>query len=202
MTGIVGGGGGGGYDYVQNPEPVDPEEGEEWYETGANKAFVFDGAAWIEQTVTSHGALSDLDQDDHPQYATDNKVDSHAADADAHHSRPTGTQTESRDVNANQGGYVSHPTHNGNSGFCRKAVLDIDATGCASEQTQTFTVNYADGTSDSKSVSAPGGGTGQGEIIIDPPKQVVDATADGAATCQDSAITLYHVDLPSHAHGI
>lgn len=65
MVGISGGGGGGGYDYVQNGTPSGAEEGEEWYDTGGNAAYVYDGANWIEQTVTDHGQLSGVSASDH-----------------------------------------------------------------------------------------------------------------------------------------
>ena len=76
MVGRSGGGGGGSaFDYVQDPSPQAPEEGEEWYDTGSNRAFVYDGANWIEQTVVDHGQLSGVT-------------------ADQHHSPPTSTQSD------------------------------------------------------------------------------------------------------------
>ncbi len=60
-----GGGGGGGFDYVQDPEPAEPEEGEEWYDTGDNGAFVYDGSEWIEQTITTHDKLAGVTPDQH-----------------------------------------------------------------------------------------------------------------------------------------
>lgn len=66
MVGISGGGGGGGgYNYVQDAQPSGAVEGEEWYDTGANAAYVYDGASWIEQTVTDHGNLSGITASDH-----------------------------------------------------------------------------------------------------------------------------------------
>lgn len=74
MVSIQGGsGGGGGFDYVQDPSPQSPEEGEEWYDTGSDRAFVYDGANWIEQTIGDHGQLSGVGASDH-------------------HTRPTGTK--------------------------------------------------------------------------------------------------------------
>ncbi|MHB9287367.1 hypothetical protein ACKVMT_10055 [Halobacteriales archaeon Cl-PHB] len=56
------GGGGGAFDYVQGATPAEPQEGEEWYATGsgskAEGAYVYDGANWIEQTVTDYSQLS------------------------------------------------------------------------------------------------------------------------------------------------
>ena len=65
MTARYTGGSSRGYDYVQPGEPSDPDEGEEWYDTDANQAYVFDGAAWVELTVTDHGQLSGVSASDH-----------------------------------------------------------------------------------------------------------------------------------------
>lgn len=72
ISGGGGGGGGGAYTYVQDTQPSAPEEGESWYDTAGNAAFVYDGAAWIEQTVADHSELSGVGSSDH-------------------HSRPSGT---------------------------------------------------------------------------------------------------------------
>lgn len=71
-----GSGGGDAYTYVQDAQPSGAEEGESWYDTGANAAFVFDGASWIEQTVAAHGDLSGVGTSDH-------------------HSKPTSTGNQS-----------------------------------------------------------------------------------------------------------
>lgn len=60
-----GSGGGSAYTYVQDAEPSGAEEGESWYDTGANAAYVYDGASWIEQTVVDHGELSGVGSNDH-----------------------------------------------------------------------------------------------------------------------------------------
>jgi len=63
MVGISGGGGGGGggggYKYVQDAQPADPSEGEEWYDTGANAVFVFDGSVWKEIGINKLSKLHD-----------------------------------------------------------------------------------------------------------------------------------------------
>ena len=74
ISGGGGGGGGGGYNYVQDAEPGDPSEGEEWYDTGADAAFVYDGSAWIEQTVVDHGQLSGIGSGDHHSRYTDSEA--------------------------------------------------------------------------------------------------------------------------------
>jgi len=78
MVGRSGGGGGGGFDYVQDPEPTDPEEGEQWYDTGDDpgSAYVYDGAGWIEQTIADHSELSGISSSDHherPNIAMEDK---------------------------------------------------------------------------------------------------------------------------------
>lgn len=67
MVGIAGSGGGdgGGYNYVQDAEPSDAKEGEEWYDTGANEAYVYDGTNWHKQTVADHSELSGVTASDH-----------------------------------------------------------------------------------------------------------------------------------------
>jgi len=82
MVGISGGGGGdgGGYNYVQDAQPADPSEGEEWYDIGANAAFVYDGSAWIEQTVVDHGQLSGIGSGDHHSRYTDSEAADAASD--------------------------------------------------------------------------------------------------------------------------
>jgi microcystin-dependent protein len=64
MTGISSGGGG-GYDYVETFFPSDAEEGEDLYHLTKDAAFVYDGAEWIEQTVTDHSQLSGVNAGDH-----------------------------------------------------------------------------------------------------------------------------------------
>ncbi|GAB7012039.1 hypothetical protein [Halolamina salina] len=71
MVSIYGGSGGGGFDYVQDPQPQDPQEGEEWYDTGSDSAFVYDGSAWVEQTITDHSKLSGISSSDHHSRYTD-----------------------------------------------------------------------------------------------------------------------------------
>ncbi|MFB6087857.1 MAG: hypothetical protein ABEJ85_04990, partial [Haloarculaceae archaeon] len=47
-----------GYDYVQTAQPGDPKEGETWYDVDGDAAFVYDGASWVQMTVTDHAQLS------------------------------------------------------------------------------------------------------------------------------------------------
>lgn len=77
MVSIYGGSGGGGFDYVQDPQPSEPTEGEEWYDTDGNAAYVYDGAEWIEETITTHDKLSGVTSDQHhaPPTSTDSHVD-------------------------------------------------------------------------------------------------------------------------------
>jgi hypothetical protein len=59
------GGGGGSYDYVQPGAPADAVEGETWYDTDDDEAYVYDGASWHQQTVTAHGELGNVTSDQH-----------------------------------------------------------------------------------------------------------------------------------------
>ncbi len=54
-----------GFDYVDDVEPSNPTEGEEWYDPSANAAYVYDGAAWLEETVSDHGKLSGVSPGQH-----------------------------------------------------------------------------------------------------------------------------------------
>jgi len=75
MVSIQGAGSGGaGFDYVQDPSPEAPEEGEEWYDTGSNRAFVYDGSNWIEQTIGSHDELSNVTSSQHHSRYTDGEA--------------------------------------------------------------------------------------------------------------------------------
>ena len=53
------------YTYVGKTEPLEPLEGETWYRTDTDSAFVFDGANWVETTIVDHGQLSGLGSNDH-----------------------------------------------------------------------------------------------------------------------------------------
>lgn len=74
MTRRFGGTGGGGYNYVQDATPSDPSEGEEWYDTGVNAAYVYDGASWIELTVVDHSQLSGVTASDHHTRYSDSEA--------------------------------------------------------------------------------------------------------------------------------
>lgn len=91
MVSIYGGSGGGGFDYVQDPSPQDPSEGEEWYDTGSDSAFVYTGSAWVEQTITDHSKLSGIGSSDHHSRYTD--AEARDAVSGAGFNRRTSTQT-------------------------------------------------------------------------------------------------------------
>lgn len=75
MVGIQGGSGGsGGFDYVQDPSPQEPQEGEEWFDTGSDRAFVFNGSAWVEMTIADHGQLAGVGASDHHSRYTDGEA--------------------------------------------------------------------------------------------------------------------------------
>lgn len=125
MVGISGGGGddGGGYNYVQDAEPADPDEGEEWYDSWNNAAFVYDGTVWIEQTVADHSQLTGVNQDDH-------------------HSRPTGTTTAG--IN---GGYTQNQG-DGLGSVADGIQLYTDDSDCINPKLTDFTVEFADGSTE------------------------------------------------------
>jgi hypothetical protein len=54
-----------GFDYVQDTTPSTPTEGETWYDTGANEAYVYDASAFVEISVTGHSELSEVVADNH-----------------------------------------------------------------------------------------------------------------------------------------
>lgn|GEM_PF-3039967 len=96
-----------GYDYVQTAQPADPKEGQTWYDLDADSARVFDGAAWVEMTVTDHGQLSGVVSDAHharysdseAKVVADTEIASHVDVSDAHHSK-TASAAELSDVSA------------------------------------------------------------------------------------------------------
>ena len=125
MVGISGGGGGdgGGYNYVQDAEPADPDEGEEWYDSWNNAAFVYDGTVWIEQTVADHSQLTGVNQDDH-------------------HSRPAGTTTAGV-----TGGYTQNQG-DGLGSVADGIQLSSSDGKCYDPEPTDFTVEFADGSTE------------------------------------------------------
>jgi len=69
-------GGGGGFDYVQPAQPSDAKVGEEWYDSDASEAKVYDGSTWHKMTVGQHAELGGVGVDDHhtPPSATTGAV--------------------------------------------------------------------------------------------------------------------------------
>jgi len=63
-----------GYDYVGDSEPSGVEEGQTWYDSANNSAFVYDGAAWIELSVSAHGELSNVGASDHHTRYSDSEA--------------------------------------------------------------------------------------------------------------------------------
>lgn len=106
-----------GYDYVGPDQPTNPEIGETWFDTSVPTGKVYDGSSWAEESAPSAGnalalsggaydvqeggiALSNLSG--YPvgtgdlafDPATQTELDNHAGDSTAHHSKPTGTNSE------------------------------------------------------------------------------------------------------------
>jgi len=126
MVGRSGGGGGSsGFDYVQDPNPQAPEEGEEWYDTGSNAAFVYTGDEWVEQTIVDHGQLSGVGANDH--HAPPSSTNSHEG----------GGSKVTSGVNVSGSGLIGMP-------------ISYIHTSNSSSYGRTLTVYYADGTKDEK----------------------------------------------------
>ncbi|MBV0901826.1 hypothetical protein [Haloarcula salina] len=91
--------GGGGFDYVQAEPPGDPVEGQEWYDTDDDGAYVYDGSTWVEQTVVDHSQLSGVGANDHIDNLTDiptrNHDDLSGINSGDHHSRYTDSEARS-----------------------------------------------------------------------------------------------------------
>lgn len=204
MTGIAGGGGGGGgYNYVQDATPSGAVEGEEWYDTGANAAYVYDGASWIEQTVSDHGQLSGVS----------------AAD---HHAKPTGTAT-----NSFSGGFADREAASKNGSVSANSTWTwyvtpptATATGghawCSCEGSSTnlleVGIEATDGTTEvlwTGNVDIPGsgstakyGGTNATPQAGDRMYVVAEETGGYNWSSWTVNASFYHNPLPSHGHNI
>ncbi|SFR59693.1 hypothetical protein [Halorubrum sodomense] len=150
MTGINSGGGG-GYDYVEAAYPSDPDEGESLYHTDENRAFVYNGSAWVEQTVTDHSQLSGVGPDTHhPQdhgnedhtatFETESgaqsRVDDHAVDADAHHAKTT-SSSELTDVSPDSDASAHHGRYTDSEAANAAPVDDVNG------QTGSVSISYS-----------------------------------------------------------
>lgn len=86
-------------DTASTPDAGDVEAGTLYWDTDDELLYRSNGTTWdqLSAGVLDHGALSGLDEDDHPQYTTEAEVDTivadHAAEADPH----TGYRLESAD---------------------------------------------------------------------------------------------------------
>lgn len=54
-----------GYDYVQTSEPVDPEEGEMWYDLDNDRSLAYTGTEWQQLNIIDHGQLAGIVADAH-----------------------------------------------------------------------------------------------------------------------------------------
>lgn len=90
------GGGSAAYSYVGPSQPAGASEGDSWYDTDNNEAYVYDGASWHKQTVADHGELSGIGASDH-------------------HARPSAGTNLTEDANAN----FNAPTSTGNASKTR-----------------------------------------------------------------------------------
>ncbi len=124
----AGGSGGSGpasYDYVQTDQPQNPQEGETWYDVDGDSAYVYDGAAWVEMTVTDHAQLSNVT-------------------ASQHHTRPNYTNYEGGNrAGGNSDFKQSLPVH----GICEyldRVKIDLTSAGTDGKPT----IWYGDGSSE------------------------------------------------------
>jgi hypothetical protein len=84
-----------GYDYVQDTgptPPLDPSlvEGRTWYDSGANRAYVYDGSGWVELSITHHDNLQGINAGNHHDKTTEaSEITDVSPDSDnnAHHSQ-------------------------------------------------------------------------------------------------------------------
>ncbi len=63
-----------GFDYVQDTTPSTPTEGETWYDTSADEAYVYDATAFVEMTVTGHSELGGVGAANHHARYTDEEA--------------------------------------------------------------------------------------------------------------------------------
>jgi len=188
MVGRSGGGdGGGGFDYVQDPSPQEPKEGEEWYDTGSNAAYVYDGAEWIEQTIVDHGQLSGIGASDH-------------------HSRPTSTNNASNTDSFIQ--YVSAGNAGGDGRNLEQPVRQVtDAVEFryndnSADGSADFYVRKFDGTEiESWSISTNGDDNWHTETRYYSP-EATDHLEVNTTDYESVEINLRPVVVPSHSHSI
>lgn len=118
-----------GYDYVQTAQPAEPEEGQTWYDLDADSALVYDGANWVEMTVTDHAQLSGVTADAHHAKTTSAAALSDvSADSvtDAHHTKTTSAAALS-DVSADSVADAHHPRYTDNEAIqATDGVIDAE----------------------------------------------------------------------------
>ncbi|WP_115863372.1 hypothetical protein [Halorussus litoreus] len=51
--------------YVSTTEPSNPSEGEEWFDPDADAVYIWDGNAWLEETISDHRKLSSVQPGQH-----------------------------------------------------------------------------------------------------------------------------------------
>lgn len=149
-----GGGGGAAYTYVQNAQPSGAEEGESWYDTGANAAYVYDGASWIEQTVAAHSDLSGVSSSNH-------------------HSKPTGTGSAGQVNTYNSSVSVSSGSTNVRAiGTAESVSYTIKNTASGSYTGSVEIYGPGDVQYHSVSKTLSGGQSYSNTVTFSPPEQV------------------------------
>jgi len=156
-----------GYDYVQTDPPSNPSEGETWYDVDADGAFVYDGAGWVEMTVTDHGQLSGIQAGQHRSDSNiittvDGQVD--ADTVDGSHASDLGSNPSADALRARESG-GSENTQSGtryySNGFLLAAsVQQGNSDNDSNAANGSITVTWEDGSSDTISKGAyDNGGT-------------------------------------------
>lgn len=158
-----------GYDYVQNAQPVNPGEGQTWYDIDGNAAYVFDGNAWVQMTVTDHGQLSGVGANDH-------------------HTKPTATGPS----NTPTTGRTTSGINISGSGFVGVYATEVRMT--SHTFARDFTIHLGDG----GSVSGTAPNNGSTWVSFNGPKWVVSfSSQNGEAHLE--GLNLVDIESHSHS---
>lgn len=172
-----------GYDYVGSAEPAGAEEGQTWYDSGANSAFVFDGAAWIELSVSAHGELSNVAASDHHTRYSDSEA---VAAADGTVDADTVDGQHASDL----GGLSNVTTFSMSFNISGRSVDSNGASGTKTVSTPILPTNF------NATVNSSTGGTASDEVTTKAYVEwggtwlhSVSASDDGASSSGSSSTT-------------
>ena len=199
-----------GYDYVQTDPPANPSEGQTWYDVDADGAFVYDGAGWVEMTVTDHGQLSGIQAGQHRSDSNiistvDGQVDadtvdgSHASDLGAPNSTDTGNvETGWTSSNFNR---TSIPDEYDDAVYQGKAIIAKARIHVTDDSGDTFYGQDAAG----NRVWSTGSSTGWHESPWLPPQSYgfrLGMQQDSNGTSNADDVEVYVISNPDHTHSI